>query len=121
MVRFGLFMSNIKQQILEHLKPLPGEQVKTLLLSWLTASEGDLEDFERLLTNQSVQTTEELSFEFGEVDAALDFQPLTEAEMLAQSLSALETYRQKGSGVAHNRVREWVDSLGTDREHPCPK
>ncbi len=113
--------SIIRQQILEHLEALPGEQVKTLLLTWLTASEGDLEDFERLLTNQSGQTREEFSFEFGEVDAALNFQPLTEAEMVKQSQSALEAYRRKGSGVAHERVREWADSLGTDQEHPCPR
>ncbi len=102
--------SNIRQQILSHLEILPSEQVKTLLLTWLTSSEGDLEDFERLLTNLSLQTTEE-SFEFGEVDTALNFQPLTEAEMVEQSKFALVAYRSKGSGVAHNCVREWADSL----------
>ncbi len=44
--------SNIRQQILEQLKTLPGEQVKTLVLTWLTGSSTSLEDFERLLTNQ---------------------------------------------------------------------
>ena len=112
--------SNIRQQILEHLEILPSEEVKTLLLTWLTSSEGDLEDFERLLTNPFVQTTEE-SFEFGEVDTALNFQPLTEAEMVQQSKSAFEAYRRKGSGVPHNLVREWADSLGTDEERPCPR
>ncbi|WP_414624305.1 hypothetical protein [Calothrix sp. CCY 0018] len=65
--------NDIKQQILEHLKPLP--------------------------------------FEYGEIDSALNFQPLTEAEMIQQSKLALEDYRRKGSGVAHNIVREWADSL----------
>ncbi|MFN6564065.1 MAG: hypothetical protein RMY28_030325 [Nostoc sp. ChiSLP01] len=112
--------SNIKQQILEQLKTLPGEQVKTLVLTWLTGSSTSLEDFERLLTNQLTQTTEE-SFESGEIDAALNFQPLTEAQMVQQSQSALKAYRRTGSGVAHERVREWADSLGTDRERPCPR
>ncbi|MEA5565543.1 hypothetical protein [Anabaena sp. UHCC 0399] len=112
--------NNIRQQILEHLETLPGEQVKALLLTWLTASSGDLEDFGRLLTNQPTQTTEE-SLEYGEIDAALNFQPLTEAQMVQQSQSALEAYRRTGSGVTHNLVREWADSLGTDAERPCPR
>lgn len=90
--------SNLRQQILEHLETLPGEQVKTLLLTWLTTSSGDLADFEQLLVNQATQTTEE-SFEVGEIDTALNFQPLTEAQMLQQSLSALEAYRRTGSGI----------------------
>ncbi|MBW4617381.1 MAG: hypothetical protein KME21_30035 [Desmonostoc vinosum HA7617-LM4] len=112
--------SNIRQQILEHIETLPPEQVKTLLLTWLTSSSGDLEDFEQLLTNQATQTIEE-SFEYGQIDAALNFQPLTEAQMVQQSQSALEAYRSTGSGVAHDRVREWADSLGTDTERPCPR
>ncbi|MEH2062449.1 MAG: hypothetical protein V7K50_09230 [Nostoc sp.] len=112
--------SNIRQQILEHIETLPPEQVKTLLLTWLTSSSGDLEDFEQLVTNQVTQTTEE-SFEYGEIDAALNFQPLTEAQMVQQSQSALEAYRSTGSGVAHDRVREWADSLGTEQERPCPR
>ncbi|MBD0262483.1 MAG: hypothetical protein ICV78_07060 [Tolypothrix sp. Co-bin9] len=112
--------SNIRQQILEHIETLPPEQVKTLLLTWLTSSSGDLEDFEQLVTNQATQTTEE-SFEYGEIDAALNFQPLTEAQMVQQSQSALEAYRSTGSGVKHDRVREWADSLGTEQERPCPR
>ena len=88
--------SNIKQQILEHLQPLPPEQVKTILLRWLTSSSENLEDFEQLLINQPTQAVEE-SFEYGEVDSALNFQPLTEAEMIQQSKLALENYRRQGS------------------------
>ena len=95
-----MIASNIRQQILEHLQPLPGEQVKTLLLTWLTGTSGELEDFEQLLTNKPTQTTEE-SLEYGEIDAELNFQPLTEADMIQQSKSALETYRRTGSGVEH--------------------
>jgi hypothetical protein len=110
--------SNIRQQIFEHLEALPGEHVKTLLLTWLSASEGNLEDFEQLL--QTTQTTE-TSLEFGEIDANLNFQPLTEAQMVEQSKLALETYLREGSGVPHHRVREWVNSLGTDEEGACPR
>jgi hypothetical protein len=37
--------SNVRQQIFEHIQALPGEQVKSLLLTWLIASSGNLEDF----------------------------------------------------------------------------
>lgn len=106
-------VNNIRQQILEHLQALPGEQVKTLLLTWLSVSEGDLEDFERLLSHEFTQTTEEV-FEYGEIDTALNYQPLTQAQMVEQSRKALEAYRRTGSGVAHERVHEWAHSLGTE-------
>lgn len=107
--------NSIKQQILEHLEPLPPEEVKTILLTWLTSSSDNLEDFEQLLINQPTQTVEE-SFEYGEVDSALNFQPLTEAEMIQQSKLALEDYRRQGSGFPHSVVREWADNLGTNQE-----
>ncbi|MEO1429307.1 MAG: hypothetical protein AAFS12_17540 [Cyanobacteria bacterium J06632_19] len=106
---------NIQQQILEHLEALPSEEVKTLLLTWLTNSSGNLEDFEQLLANQPNKTIKE-SFEYGEIDTELNFQALTEAQMVKQSKLALEDYRRKGSGVAHNTVRESADSLGTNEE-----
>lgn len=53
-------ISNIRQQIIENLEPLPGEKVKNLLLKWLVDSSGNLEDFEEFLTSQSNQKTEEL-------------------------------------------------------------
>ena len=52
--------SNIKQQIVEHLQPLPPEEVKTILLTWLTSSSENLEDFEQLLINQPTQAVEGL-------------------------------------------------------------
>ncbi|MGK7925564.1 MAG: hypothetical protein AB4290_10015 [Spirulina sp.] len=103
-----------RQTILEHLDPLAGEQIKTLLLTWLINSSGDLEEFEEFLTNQTTQITKK-SLEYGEIDSSLSFQALTEEEMVQQSQLALESYRRKGVGVAHNYVREWIDRLGTER------
>ncbi|MBW4602912.1 MAG: hypothetical protein KME29_25970 [Calothrix sp. FI2-JRJ7] len=102
-------VSGIRQQILEHIESLLPQEVKVLLSHWLVNSEGDLEDFEPLLTNQLNQIAEE-AFEFGEIDTALNFQPLTETQMVEKSLSSLEAYRSKGSGVPHERVREWIES-----------
>ena len=45
-------ISNIRKQILERLEPLPGEQVKNLLLQWIINSSGNLEDFQELLKSQ---------------------------------------------------------------------
>ncbi|WP_424099966.1 hypothetical protein [Moorena producens] len=102
--------SNIRQQLLDHIEALPGEEVKTILLQWLIIPSSNLEDFEKLLTNQSNQITEE-SFDYGEIDSALNFQALTEEEMVQRSILALEAYRGEGSSVDHNRVREWANSL----------
>ncbi|MEA5593734.1 hypothetical protein [Rivularia sp. UHCC 0363] len=75
---------NIQQQILNHLEALPSEQVKTLLSNFLTNSSGNLEDFEQLLANRPTQDIKK-SFEYGEIDAGLNFQALTEAQMVQQS------------------------------------
>ncbi|MGB3507746.1 MAG: hypothetical protein WBA93_00565 [Microcoleaceae cyanobacterium] len=101
--------NNIKQQILEHLELLPGEKVKNLLLTWLISSSGNLEYFDKLLTNESTKITEEL-LNFGEIDSGLNFQLLTEEEMVEQNKLALEADRRQGALVAHDRLREWADS-----------
>ncbi|MGD1809460.1 hypothetical protein ACP6PL_29065 [Dapis sp. BLCC M126] len=112
--------NNLRQKILERLEPLSGEQVKNLLRKWLVNSSGNLEYFEELLIDEFDKKTEEL-LDYGEIDSTLDFIPLTEEEMIQKSKLALEDYRRRGVSVAHSRVREWADSLGTDAEKPCPK
>lgn len=112
--------NNIRQKILERLEPLSGEKVKHLLSEWLVSSSDHLEDFEELLRNESSPRTEEL-LDYGEIDSTLNFRSLTEAEMVRQSQLALEAYRRQGVSVPHDRVREWADRLGTDREGPCPR
>ena len=72
--------------------------IKKMSISIMTKSRKSYRECDR-------QTTEE-SLEFGEIDAKLNFQPLTEADMIQQSKSALEAYRRIGSGVEHERVRE---------------
>jgi len=112
--------NNIRQQILERLEPLSGTQVKHLLSEWLVSASDRLEDFEELLRKESEPKAEEL-FEYGEIDSGLNFRGLTEAEMIRQSQLALEAYHRQGVSVPHDRVREWADRLGTDREGPCPR
>jgi hypothetical protein len=50
----------------------------------------------------------ESSLEYGEIDAALNFQPLTEAQIVQQRKLALETYRRQGSRVPHDRIKNIV-------------
>ncbi len=98
------------QQIADHVRELEGEQVKALVLHWLAGTDGNPTEFERLL--QAEYTTDE-EIIYGEFDAALNFQPLAEEQIIHQSLEALEEYRRTGNGIAHARVQEWVDSLVT--------
>lgn len=107
-----------RQQIADHVRDLEGEQVKALVLHWLTGTDVSLTEFERLLEAEYTSDEETVYDEF---DAALNFQPLTEEEMIHQSLEALEEYRRTGNGIAHARVQEWVDSLGTDHKLSCPQ
>jgi hypothetical protein len=55
------------------------------------------------------------SFEYGEINTELNFQPLTETEMIEQSKSALETYLRTGSGVKHETVKKWANNLGNQQ------
>jgi hypothetical protein len=51
------------------------------------------------------------SLEYGEINTELNFQTLSEKDMIEQSKSALETYLRTGSGVKHEQVQKWVNSL----------
>ncbi len=56
---------------------------------------------------------------FGELNEHLNFSPLTETEMIQESLDVLANYQQ--DAIPHNQVEAWVKSLGTDHEQPCPQ
>ncbi len=51
------------------------------------------------------------SLEYGEINTELNFQTLSEKDMIEQSKSALETYLRTGSGVKHEQVQKWANSL----------
>jgi hypothetical protein len=112
-------MLDLRQQITTHLDVLSGDQVKAVVLNWLSETNGTLADFESLLVSE--QLDDQDSIEYGTFDDRGEFQPLTEEMQIQQSLEALEEYRLKGGGVSHDRVSEWLDSIGTDRELPCPQ
>jgi hypothetical protein len=49
--------------------------------------------------------------EYGQIDTELNFQPLSEKDMIEESKSALETYLRTDSGVKHEQVQKWANSL----------
>jgi len=116
-------MTSINQQIASHIQTLASDQVKSLVLNWLAQSEqGNLEDFERLLEDQSGMTYEK-AIAYGELNEDLTFQPMGEEEMVKKSLEVLENYQHTATttGVSHHQVKDWLDSLGTDQPLSCPK
>jgi hypothetical protein len=50
---------------------------------------------------------------YGSIDSNLHFCPLSEEEMISQSLETLNEYRQSGQCVSQQAMSEWADSLGT--------
>lgn len=102
-----------KSQLLDHIQAMEGHDVKALILAWLMGTDGRLEDLEQMLDGDAIV--------YGELDAQGNFQPLTAAEMAAQSLQVLEEYQRNRDGVSHDRVSEWLDSIGSENPLPCPK
>lgn len=106
--------------IANYIETLESEQVKALVLNWLSMTDGSLSDFERLLASE-FQSPDPAVLEYGQIDETLAFQPMSNSRKIESSLQVLEEYKQAGNGIAHERVREWLDSLGTDQPRSCPK
>jgi len=109
-----------QQAIANNVKALDSERVKALVLDWLSGTSGSLSDFEHLLESEP-RNKDADALEYGEIDETLFFQPMTDAEMVKSSLLVLEAYKRAGNGVSHERVKEWLDSLGTEQPRSCPK
>jgi len=60
-------------------------------------------------------------YQWGEIDTANQFQPLSEEQTIALSVLALQDYQTNKTGISGDRVKQWADSLGSDRELPCPQ
>jgi len=86
-------------------------------LDWLSETSGSLSDFERLL---SAEIRQETALEYGQLDEALSFHQMTDAEMVESSLQVLAQHNRTCKGISHERVRNWLDSLGSSQPHSCP-
>jgi hypothetical protein len=111
-------MAQSIKQLHAQIQAMPSDSVKAIVLSWLNQSNGNLSDFERLIAEIAEETE---GYQWGEIDTANEFQPLSEEETIARSLAALQDYQTNKTGIGHDRVKQWADSLGTDRELPCPQ
>ena len=111
-------MAQSIKQLHAQIQAMPSDSVKAIVLSWLNQSNGNLSDFERLIAEIAEETE---GYQWGEIDTANEFQPLSEEQTIAQSLAALQDYQTNKTGIGHDRVKQWADSLGSDRELPCPQ
>ena len=111
--------TKIRQELAVILQDLPAEKVKTAVLNWLGTEKGDLAHLKQNLSLESESNQDQMIY--GGIDTNLHFTPLTEEEMIAQSLEALNEYQQSGRGVSQQVMENWVASFGTDDELPCPR
>ena len=102
------------EQIVKQIEALPGEQVKEIVLAWLTTSDdrfddGRFEDFAAKLAEDA------------DIDTTLGFPDLTAEEMRQEDMQRWENYLRTGHSIPQEQVAEWLASIGTDHELPCPK
>ncbi|MEG4302532.1 hypothetical protein [Microcoleus sp. D3_18a_C4] len=89
-------MAQSIKQLHAKIQAMPSDSVKAIVLSWLNQSNGiDLSDFERLIAEMAEETE---GYQWGEIDTANEFQPLSEEETIALSLAALQDYQKNKTG-----------------------
>lgn len=106
--------TNIRHELAAIVRDLPAEKVKNAVLQWLGTEKSDIADLKQNLSLEPQMV-------YGAIDTNLDFTPLTEEEMIAQSLEVLNEYQESGRGISQQTMENWVASLGTDEELPCPR
>ena len=109
--------TNIRHELAIRIHDLPAEQIKQAVLKWLDIKEGNLWDLEQTL----VQETDQPQMFYGSIDNDNNFVPLNEQEMVAQSLEALDEFRQTGKSISQKTMESWVENLGTDQQFSCPQ
>jgi hypothetical protein len=110
-----MLMSQSIQQLQSQVQAMSSDRVKEIVLSWLASGEDTIGAFERLLEEG------EADFEWGKINESDQFQPMSEDEMVAESLAAWADYQRNPEGVSHEVVKRWAESLGRDDELPCPQ
>jgi hypothetical protein len=102
-------MSPSIQQLQSQVQAMSGDRLKQVVLSWLASEERTIDEFEQLVENSG-------DYEWGKIDENQQFQPMTEDEMVAESLAAWAEYQKNPEGVPHDLVKRWAESLGQDDE-----
>lgn len=109
-------MSSLRKNMERRVKGLPQHVVVEAILSWLKESE-DLSVSE---LGDKLEEQEE-GMVYGHWDENGNFRPMTEEEMLQETLASYAEYERTGHAIPHAAMWEWANRLGTDREIPCPK
>ena len=61
---------------------------------------------------QLIEQLESQAFPSSEIPSA--------SVMRQEDQERLQNYRETGYAISHDRVAEWLDSIGTENELPCP-
>lgn len=101
--------SKIRKEIVSYIRDLPAEKVKTVVIEWLNTEEGNIADLKQNLALET-EKSESVSM-YDATDINLNFIPLTEEEMIAQSLNVLDRYNVDKHGVSQEKMEQLADSL----------
>ncbi|MDY6781691.1 MAG: hypothetical protein SW833_03910 [Cyanobacteriota bacterium] len=99
-----------KQKIAGYLNVLSGEQLKAVLRAWLERTD-----------EVPLSLQQALAQPFDEEDDGSPFPEMTEEQILEDNERRWEEYQRTGRAIDHDKVVEWLDSIGTKCELPCPK
>lgn len=107
-------MTDIRQQISDRLAGYESlDALKAALADWLT-SDGSLGTLKQALEAHYADNGIDRD-RWGELNERLEFVPLTDEEMLAQSLEAFENYQRTGKGFTQVELeRQWATRLGAE-------
>jgi hypothetical protein len=113
-------MSDIRQQITLQLDAYKDLQaLKSAVSEWINQSDVTLPTLEKVLAAHSpvdIDSTESDWENLHQTGFAFDTTEATREE----DLQRLQNYRETGHGIPHEQVSEWLASIGTDNEQPCP-
>jgi hypothetical protein len=114
-------MTDIRHQIAAQLNAYSNLQaLKAAVWEWLDTSDGNLADLEKVLESHRNDDSKLNDAEFEQLrKQGLAFE--ADEETREDDFRRLERYRATYYGVSHEKVAEWLSSIGTDHELPCPK
>jgi hypothetical protein len=114
-------MTDIRQQIDTQLQAYSSlDALKTAVREWLNTSDGSLDALIIALStydNQSYNLNSDDWQELEDRDLAFNSDDATREE----DMRRLQQYQETGYAISHEQVAAWLNSVGTDRELPCPE
>ncbi|RUS96664.1 hypothetical protein DSM106972_086870 [Dulcicalothrix desertica PCC 7102] len=114
-------MTDIKQQIATQLQAYSSlDALKTAVREWVITSDGSLDALTAVLSTHHNESYNLSADDWQQLyEQGLTFN--NEDETREEDMGRLQRYRETGYGIPHEQVAAWLDSVGTDRELPCPE